>query len=377
MSLFRIALAGVAATAFAIAAATAVPRGLESWHLLTNADDPAVIADHALDKRFDGNVAAAEIESALTAKDAELAASFVELAQERGVAVDAALVARVAAAVEAEKSAANSATRFARGLVTGEPDDLSSLAGTALGDLFVFGDIRDAVREGSRLASGQEADQLILGLACVGLAVTAGTYASLGIGAPARVGLSLVKAARKTGHIGADMAGWMGRSLRASFDWSNMKQALTWASLTQPAVAVRTAREAVKIDKAGGLVRLVSDVGTIQGKAGTRAAMDGLKLAKGPQDVARVAKLASKKGGKTRAILKTTGRGALTLGALTFNLGSWVMWAMLTLFGLCASIKNATERMTERHLRKRKARRARLLARDLLDREQRAMLAAA
>ena len=38
---------------------------------------------------------------------------------------------------------------FTRGLITGEPDDLVGFAGTALGDLFVFGDIRDAVREGS------------------------------------------------------------------------------------------------------------------------------------------------------------------------------------------------------------------------------------
>ena len=53
-----------------------------------------------------------------------------------------------------------------------------SLAGTALGDLFVFGDIRDALREGARLAQGQEADRLILGLACVGIAITAGTYAA-------------------------------------------------------------------------------------------------------------------------------------------------------------------------------------------------------
>ena len=73
------------------------------------------------------------------------------------------------------------AGNFTRGLIVGEPDDLVSLAGTALGDLFVFGDIRDAVREGSRIAQGQEVDHLILGLAAVGIAVTAGTYASLGV----------------------------------------------------------------------------------------------------------------------------------------------------------------------------------------------------
>jgi len=42
-----------------------------------------------------------------------------------------------------------SGRRFATGLVTGDADDVASLSGTVAGDLFVFGDIRDVVREGS------------------------------------------------------------------------------------------------------------------------------------------------------------------------------------------------------------------------------------
>ena len=61
------------------------------------------------------------------------------------------------------------------------------------------------MREGSRLATGEKADELILGLAGVGLAITAGTYATLGAGTPARVGLSLAKVARKTGRMSADL----------------------------------------------------------------------------------------------------------------------------------------------------------------------------
>ncbi len=106
-------------------------------------------------------------------------------------------------------SAARHAGNFARGLFTGEPDDMVSFAGTAVGDLFVFGDVRDAARESYRLARGEAADEMVLGLACVGLAVTAGTYASLGLGAPARVGLTLVKVARKSGRMSTR---WQGRS---------------------------------------------------------------------------------------------------------------------------------------------------------------------
>ena len=48
---------------------------------------------------------------------------------------------------------------------------------------------------------------------------------------------------------------------------------------------------------------VVRDVGRVQVAAGTRAALEGLKLAEGPEDVARLARLAGTKGGKTRAIL--------------------------------------------------------------------------
>jgi hypothetical protein len=245
------------------------------------------------------------------------------------------------------------------GFVTGEPDDAVGLAGTALGDLFVFGDIRDAVREGSRLASGQEADELILGLACVGLAITAGTYASLGAAVPARVGLTLVKAARRTGKISNQMAAWIGRSVREVIDGPALKQAVGNVSIFRPAASVRGLREAVKVGKADGLVKLVGDVGTVQSKAGTKAALDGLKLADNPKDMAKVATLATAKGGKTRAILKLAGRGAIMLTMTTWNLAMWIFWAVFVALKFVTLLKRMAERSTERYCARRRARIAR------------------
>jgi hypothetical protein len=348
-------MAWLAAGLFALAALICVPLGLEADSLIAAADDPVAITDRALDRAFDRGTAVHEIEAALTANDADLAKSFLDLADDRGIAVPADLKARVNTAVDNANSAAAVAGSFASGLITGEPTDMAGLAGTAVGDLFVFGDIRDAIREGSRYVSGEHYDQLVLGLACLGIAVTAGTYASFGSAAPARIGLSAVKAARKTGRIGARMADWIGRSLRDVVDFAALKRA--GSSLTEPAVAVRTAREAVKVNKADGLVRLVSDVGTVQAKAGTQAALDGLKLAEGPRDMGRIAKLAEKKGGKTRAILRFLGRSAILLSIGTFNLAMWVLWAVLTVFGFVSSAKAGVERMTFRHLQRKKARR--------------------
>jgi len=365
----RIALPLGVALALAIAALAIVPRGWEADSLLSEQDDPVALADRAVARSFDASVAAREINAALAANDADLAQSFLELARDRNVPVDPALAEKVEQATADAASVARSLESFTRGLITGEPDDLIGFAGTALGDLFVFGDIRDAVREGTRLASGQEADQLILGLACVGLAVTAGTYATVGVGATARVGLTVVKAARKTGRISSRMAAWIGRSVREIVDWSALRRAIGGASLAEPAVAMRAARQAVKAEKAQGLVRLAGDVGRVQAKAGTRAALDGLKLAEGPRDMSRIARLAATKGGKTRAILKVAGRSAIMLTMGVFNLAMWLFWAILTVFGFVSSLKRMTERTTERYCARRKLRRAR--ERERCEREQR------
>ena len=363
MSGSRIALPLGAAFACAIAALAVVPGGIEAETLLTAQDDPVRLADHALDRSFNADVATREMEAALKAGDADLAKSFLDLARDRGVSVDPVLVARIDEANSLAASTKRAAGSFAMGLITGEPDDLAGLAGTALGDLFVFGDIRDAIREGSRLAAGEPADELILGLAGVGLAITAGTYATFGAGTPARVGLSVVKAARRTGRVTAQMAQWLGRTLREVVDWSALRRVAGSASLAEPAVAVRAARQAVKVEKTQDLLKMVGDVGRVQSRAGTQAALDGLKIAQGPRDIARVARLADVKGSRTRAILKMFGRGALFLAAGAFSLAWWVFGAMLTLLGFVIALKRMTERATERYCERRRARRARAIDR--------------
>jgi hypothetical protein len=340
----------------AMVALLTVPAGFEAETLVSLQDDPPALADHMLDLSFDATVAKREIEAALGAGDADLAVSFIDLARDRNVAVDPGLADQVEAAKAAAASAGHAIGSFAQGLVTGEPADMAGLAGTALGDLFVFGDIRDALREGTRLATGQPTDELILGLACAGLAITAGTYATAGAGAPVRLGLSLAKAARATGRMSAHMAEWVGRSLREFLDWGALGRAVGGATVTGPVIAVRAAREAVKVEKTTELFRLAGDVGRVQAKAGTQAALDGLKIAEGPKDMSRIAQLAEKYGGKTRAVLKLGGRAAIMLTAGMVNLFSWMLAAIMTLFGFCSSCKRTAERATERLIRHRKAR---------------------
>lgn len=337
------------------------PQAQDAAAILAAQDDPAVLSDLQLNSVLRNNSAAIadNIEAALAAGDADLAGSFVELAREKNIAVTDDLARRVSDAVTEATSTPHLAKRFATGLVTGDADDVASLSGTVAGDLFVFGDIRDIVREGKHLAMGEDSDHLVLGLATAGLAVTAATYVSVGGATPVRAGLTLVKGARKVGRLGEGLTQWAGRSARGMVDGPMLQQAVATGSVLRPGQTVTAIKAAFRAEKAGALVRLAKDVGRVGEKAGTRGALDTLRIAEGPKDVARAARLAESSGGQTRAILKLLGRGALLLAAGAFNLTLWVLGALLALFGFLSSIKATTERLTLSYLQHKKARRLR------------------
>jgi hypothetical protein len=357
----RLGLALALMTASGIALAVLWPHARDAGAILAAQDDPAVLSEIQLNSALRNNqaVVAENIEAALAANDADLANSFVDLARERNISLSEELSRRVADAVAEENSSSHFAKRFATGLVTGNADDVASLSGTVAGDLFVFGDIRDVVREGKHLAMGEDTDRLVLGLAIAGLAVTAATYVSVGGVAPVRAGLTLVKDARKVGRLGEGLTQWAGRSARGMVDAPMLQNAVASGSVVRPGQTMSAIRAAFHAEKAGALVRLAKDVGRVAEKAGTRGALDTLRIAEGPKDVARAARLAESKGGQTRAILKVLGRGALLLAAGAFNLTLWVFGALLALFGLLSSIKATTERLTLSWLTASKARRLR------------------
>jgi len=350
-----LAVAGLAASA--VVGAAIWPHARDAGTVLSARNDPAALADLRLNSVLRNNPAliSDNIEAALASGDADLATSFVALASEKNIALSDELTKRVDDARAEQSSTTHFAKGFATGLVTGNADDVASLSGTVAGDLFVFGDVRDVVREGKHLVMGEDTDQLVLGLAAAGLAVTAATYVSVGGAAPLRAGLTLVKDTRKAGRLSEGMIEWAGRSTREVVDQPALREAVASGSVLRPAETATAIRAAFRAEKAGALVRVAKDVGRIGEAAGVRAARDTLKVAENPQEIARAARIADVKGGQTRAIIKLLGRGALLLAAGTFNLTMWLFGALLALFGFLSSIKATTERATAWWLRRSKA----------------------
>ena len=186
--------------------------------------------------------------------------------------------------------------------------------------------LRNARRTGRPRREVMRSGARWLGLAGTGIAVTAGLYLSVGLAAPARAGLMVAKAARRGRTLGAPLM------------------------------------RLLKVEKREGLIQFVSDLGKVQQRTSLRGALDGLKIAEHPKDAMKLAALAAAKGGKTRAIVKLLGRGAIALSTSMFTLASWIFWALLNLLAFCAACKRAIERMTLRHCERRRMKRLRDLA---------------
>jgi hypothetical protein len=291
----------LAAYAAVIAAAFYVlPQGKRALDLNHAADDPARLADLQLAERFGSELARHEMAAALDRNDIELAESFAALAEERGIVVSEDLKVRLAEAQSPGMRSSRAAGNFGRGFITGETDGVAGLAGAATGDLIGWGDVRDLAREGWHALSGQDVNRLLVGMSAAGLAVTAWTYLSAGAAAPVREGLSVVKAAGRTERLGKGLVESVGRSIANG-----------------------------RVERVGVAL---ADLGTIESKAGTRAALQGLREVEGLSEVSKLKQLANVKGRSTLAILKTLGRSAFVLGAAVVTVAAWILGALINLF---------------------------------------------
>jgi hypothetical protein len=333
MALVRIAAAVLIGLILTAAGAVIAPAAWHSMQLRLAADDPAALAD----LRLKGGVltaerVAAEIAAALAANDDDLARSLIALADANGLPVSDEQQTHLAK-LEAD-APQRTARDFAGGFTAGETDSLAGLAGAVTGDVIGYGDLRDLWREGQTLARGGEPDEIVVGLAAVGLAITAGTWASLGIALPARSGVTAVKAARKAGRLSKPLAASLTRMSTDVVDQRSVRQALAAARRLELSEARTLARQAVRPGAVGRLKALSEDAATLYSRTGQRGVMQTLALAENADEVRRAARLAASHGGKTRAILKVLGRGALVLGGILGSLVSWTLAAIAWVFAV-------------------------------------------
>lgn len=334
----RVGLALLLALGLGGAGVLIVPPALRLWELQAVADDPVVLSRLRLDEKLDASRMAAGLGEAIAAGDVELADSFMTLAAERGIAVAPELALRLQSLRDGTWLRA--ASDFGHGFLAGARESDAAFAGALASDVSGFGDLRDLAFEGRKLLGGEGADETVLALSAVGLAVTAATWVSMGGGLPARGGLSAIKAAGKAKLLSPALTASLSRAAAGALDRPALAASLGAAARLELAAAKVAAGGIVRPAALARFAALGQDAGVLYARTGQRGLRQVLAVAEDAGDIGKAARLGAAKPSTMRATLKVLGRSALALGALSLSAASW----MLALLGYVLALAMAAQR---------------------------------
>lgn len=321
-------VAGVAAIA---SAPLVVPNAIQSVRLLMQPDNVAEIADYQLGmvppESFQSNV-----EQALADGDPELAASLVEVAADLKVQLPSDLIQQVTDAQGFD--AGRMVGEIWDGFLKGDTSSEASLGGSLAADFTGFGDARDLVLEGSNYLSNGTYDPVVLALSSVGLTLTVATVVTAGGAAPARAGVTVLKAAKKAGNLPAPLVRELSEVAVKAIDGPALDQAIAAAKRLDIPGAGAAAGRILNPAAAQKITQLADDVADIAGRSGYRAVNQTLSVAASTADIAKLNRLASATGTKFRGILKIlggSGAAFLTIANVTMILGGWAVSGLIWL----------------------------------------------
>jgi hypothetical protein len=187
-------------------------------------------------------------------------------------------------------------TDFMKGAVTGRSAGIAGMAGALAIDIGIplFGDVRDVGFEVANYARGAEVDEVVLGLAAVGLAMPI-----------AQAATDPLKAALRYGRRSTGLAQDMRRAVGEAFDFSGAKPWLrSGAYWSSPGDIVRFVRP----DKTAALRRAGDDLGATLVKGGPGAAAATLRYADQVGDLTLYRRTAEVYGKESGAVIHLLGR---------------------------------------------------------------------
>ncbi len=298
---------------------------------------------------------ATEIAAALDAGDATLARSLAALAASRNIPVPPELTERIA-----NLPAVDIGATFGAGwncVVNGDFDSEAGFACVVATDLTGIGDVRDLVGEGGKFIAGQPVDYFTLGIASVGLGLTAATISSLGAVAPLRMGASFIKATHRVGKLPPRLTAQIATALQRGINRPALDEAITLATSMRLGDLGRPLSRLFNPRSVRLVSNLAEDFGTIGKAGGVRAMRLSVETAETAGDVRRLARVANTYGDGYVGVIKLVGRGALRLGQLFFTIVGWLVGALLWVWSMLTFTLNAitgTDRFFRRRARQRR-----------------------
>ena len=313
--------------------------------------DPFVKAE--LSQATSGADLSRRIDKALDGGNFDDAVMYADVADYMGATIEPGTAERLAREKSMGRRIARNTGSFFEGFVSGEGSDTASFVGAITSDLTGVGDVRDIGTEGTRLVNGEEYSQLVLGLSVVGLVATAATVATGGGALPERIGISLLKVAKKAGTLSVRFTRDMARLLGEAVNFEKLRGVLKGVNLADSSAT----RHAV-IDYANGvsmarLTPVLGDVAALEKSVGPAESVRLLKYVNKSDDLAHISKMSGKLGTKTRGIIELTGKTSLRAFKTVANL---VIWALGWVWALVAAVGAAFVASVGRRVRSRFAR---------------------
>ena len=261
---------------------------------------------------------------ALERDDIEDADMYLEIAKFMNFEMPRETMAKLDDAHALSATVVRNSWQFGEGFVTGQGDTNAGIAGAVSSDLTVIGDIRDIAAEGTKMLAGQEYSELVLGLSVVGLGVTAATIATGGGGIIVKAGVSLVKAAKRTGRLTKEFATTLTRLTTEAVNMPLLRQTLRATDLTDITKTQRVFSDYGRNVRAAKLLPVLGRLGEINQVVGPAETIRLMKFVKTGERLDDVAVMTKRFGVKSRGIIELTGKVALRSFKTSFRLVEWI-----------------------------------------------------
>lgn len=223
--------------------------------------------------------------------------------------------------------------QFGEGFATGEADTNAGLAGAVASDLTVVGDVRDIAGEGGKMLRGEPHSELILGLSVIGIGVTAATIATGGGGIVVKAGVSLMKAAKRTGRLTAEFAQSLTRLTSEAVNMPLLRQTLRATDLSDLKKTEEVFAAYGRNVKGSRLIPVLGKLGDLNTAVGPAETVRLMRFVKTTENLDDVTAMTKRFGVKSRGIMELTGKTALRSFKTSFKLLEWIaegIWGLIT-----------------------------------------------
>lgn len=176
-------------------------------------------------------------------------------------------------------------SKLVEGLINGISDEPIGNASAIISDFFLFGDLRDLTVQAIKYSNGEELDEVIITLSAIGVIATATTYATMEATAPAKVGISSLKIARRSNK----MPNWIIKYLNDSLPL--IKETKTIKPIS----------------------KFLDNISLIKKENNIAQTVDIISKTKDFSSLTKASKLSAKFGNQTSSLVKIAGKNSINL----------------------------------------------------------------